>query len=113
MNARGRMSLVASPCAEPTPHHRQGIEPIFFARNPVPERLPSVAVSFLAGVRAVDAADSHDIMEALDQLQIGVSYPDVDVIARQGDRSLAVEQASGPGDLFSARGYVVTLDNNT
>jgi hypothetical protein len=81
MNTRGRMSLVAAPRRKPLPHQRERIEPVLFARNPVPKRFPSVAVSLIACVWAVDAANAENVMEALDELEIGVSHPDVERFA--------------------------------
>jgi hypothetical protein len=51
-------------------------------------------------------------VEAFDQFEIGVPHPDVEALAGQGDRSLAVEEPGSPGDLFPSGRHVVNIDNN-
>jgi hypothetical protein len=51
-------------------------------------------------------------VEAFDQFEIGVPHPDVEALAGQGDRSLAVEEPGGPGDFFPPRPNVGNIDNN-
>ena len=42
------------------------------ARNPAPERLPAVPIAVVVLVRPIDAASSHDQVETLNELEIGV-----------------------------------------
>jgi hypothetical protein len=66
----------------------------------------------LAGVRTINGTDSDDVMEALDEFEIGVSHPHVEVRVRQRDRPFAVEESGGPGDLFPTSSDVVNIDND-
>ena len=92
--------LFKTPAGEP---RRKEIDDIVCGipvRNPAPERLPPVPVAVVVVVRPVDAASSHDQVEALNELEIGVLQQELEIAIGVCDGSFAVEQAGGPGDLL-------------